>query len=45
YMKPDPKRPEVVLCSDLIGPEGYGELIGSSQRIDDPQLMFQRIKE
>ena len=45
YMKPDPKRPEVVLCSDLIAPEGYGEIIGSSQRIDDPQLMFQRIKE
>lgn len=45
YMKPDPKRPEVVLCSDLIAPEGYGEIIGSSQRIDDPELLAKRIAE
>lgn len=42
YMKPDPNRPEVVLCADLIAPEGYGEIIGGSQRIDDPELMEER---
>lgn len=45
YMKPDPKRPEVVLCADLIAPEGYGEIIGGSQRIDDPELLEQRFDE
>ncbi|NBI30525.1 asparagine--tRNA ligase [Chengkuizengella marina] len=45
YMKPDPERPEVVLCADLIAPEGYGEIIGGSQRIDDEQLMEQRFVE
>lgn len=41
-MKPDPERPEVVLCADLIAPEGYGEIIGGSQRIDDFELMEER---
>lgn len=45
YMKPDPTRPEVVLCADMIAPEGYGEIIGGSQRIDDPELMRERFKE
>ncbi|TLS53135.1 asparagine--tRNA ligase [Paenibacillus antri] len=45
YMKPDPDRPDVVLCADLIAPEGYGEIIGGSQRIDDPALMEQRFDE
>ncbi|KRE93043.1 asparagine--tRNA ligase [Paenibacillus sp. Soil766] len=45
YMKPDPSRPEVVLCADMIAPEGYGEIIGGSQRIDDPELMEKRFKE
>lgn len=45
YMKPDPSRPEVVLCADLIAPEGYGEIIGGSQRIDDPKLLEQRFAE
>lgn len=45
YMKPDPNRPEVVLCADLIAPEGYGEIIGGSQRIDDYDLLKQRIDE
>ncbi len=45
YMKPDPTRPDVVLCADLIAPEGYGEIIGGSQRIDDPALMEQRFDE
>lgn len=45
YMKPDPQRPEVVLCADLLAPEGYGEIIGGSQRIDDPTLLSQRFDE
>ncbi len=45
YMKPDPSRPEVVLCADMIAPEGYGEIIGGSQRIDDPQLLTERYHE
>jgi asparaginyl-tRNA synthetase len=45
YMKPDPNRPEVVLCADMIAPEGYGEIIGGSQRIDDPELMEARFAE
>ncbi len=45
YMKPDPSRPDVVLCADMIAPEGYGDIIGGSQRIDDPALMEQRFSE
>lgn len=45
YMKPDPERPEVVLCADMIAPEGYGEIIGGSQRIDDPALLEERFEE
>ena len=40
YMKPDPDRPEVVLAADLLAPEGYGEIIGGSQRIDDMDLLL-----
>jgi asparaginyl-tRNA synthetase len=42
YMKPVPGREEVVLCADLLAPEGYGEIIGGSQRIDDLELMKRR---
>ncbi|WP_429840890.1 asparagine--tRNA ligase [Brevibacillus sp. FIR094] len=45
YMKPHPERPEVVLCADMIAPEGYGEIIGGSQRIDDPELLEKRFAE
>jgi len=45
YMKPDPKRSEVALCADLLAPEGYGEIIGGGQRIDDYDLLVKRIKE
>ncbi len=45
YMQPDPERPEVVLCADLLAPEGYGEIIGGSQRIHDATLLEQRIQE
>ncbi|API90382.1 MULTISPECIES: asparagine--tRNA ligase [unclassified Virgibacillus] len=45
YMKPHPEREDVVLCADLIAPEGYGEIIGGSQRIDDLEMMEQRYEE
>jgi len=45
YMKPNPQRPDVVLCSDLLAPEGYGEIVGGSQRDDDYDSLVQRIKE
>ncbi|CAK6475439.1 asparagine--tRNA ligase [Peribacillus simplex] len=45
YMQPDPAREEVVLCADLIAPEGYGEIIGGSERIHDQELLEQRINE
>ena len=45
YMKADPERPEVVLGADLLAPEGYGEVIGGGQRLDDLALLEQRIKD
>lgn len=45
YMKPDPENHKLALNNDLLAPEGYGEIIGGSQRIDDLQLLEQRIKE
>ena len=45
YMKPYPQNPRVVLNDDLLAPEGYGEIIGGSQRIDDLNLLEQRIRE
>ncbi len=45
YMQPFPERPEIVLAADLLAPEGYGEIIGGSQRIHDLDLIEQRIKE
>ncbi|MEL3972674.1 asparagine--tRNA ligase [Rossellomorea oryzaecorticis] len=45
YMQPDPVRDDVVLCADLIAPEGYGEIIGGSERIHDAELMKKRIEE
>ncbi len=45
YMKPHPERPEVSLSVDLLAPEGYGEIIGGGERIDDLELLVQRIKE
>ncbi len=44
-MEPDPQRPEVALCADLLAPEGYGEIIGGSQRIHDAGLLERRIQE
>ncbi|MGP3608183.1 MULTISPECIES: asparagine--tRNA ligase [Anoxybacillaceae] len=45
YMQPDPNRPDVVLCADLIAPEGYGEIIGGSERIHDYHLLKERLEE
>ncbi len=45
YMKPDPDDPKVVLGADLLAPEGYGEIIGGGQRIDDLALLEKRIAE
>jgi asparaginyl-tRNA synthetase len=45
YMKPDPARPDLALCVDVLAPEGYGEIIGGGQRIDDHDLLLQRIEE
>ena len=45
YMKENPEDPRTVLCDDLLAPEGYGEIIGGSQREDDLELLERRIKE
>jgi len=45
YMEPDPNRPEVALCCDVLAPEGYGEIIGGSQRMSSYELLLQRIHE
>jgi asparaginyl-tRNA synthetase len=45
YKPKDPKDPKTALCFDMIAPEGYGELIGGSQRSLDVKEMTQRLKE
>jgi len=45
YMQPDPNDPKLVLNNDLLAPEGYGEIIGGSQRIDDYDLLKSRIEQ
>jgi len=45
YMEPDPQRPELALCVDVLAPEGYGEIIGGSQRMASHELLLQRIQE
>lgn len=45
YMKPHPERAELVLNNDMLAPEGYGEIIGGSQRNDDHDSLLQRIRE
>ena len=45
YMKPHPTRQDVVICADLIAPEGYGEIIGGSEREDDYEALLHEIKE
>ncbi len=45
YMKRDPQQPEFALAMDMLAPEGYGEIIGGSQREDDYDTLLQRIHE
>jgi len=45
YMEPDPQRPELALCVDVLAPEGYGEIIGGSQRMASHELLVQRIHQ
>jgi asparaginyl-tRNA synthetase len=45
YMEPDSQRSELALCVDVLAPEGYGEIIGGSQRIGDYNLLLKRIQE
>ncbi len=45
YMKRDPLDPERVLAADLIAPEGYGEIIGGSQRVDTEEELVSQLKE
>ena len=45
YMKSDPQQMDKALCVDVLAPEGYGEIIGGGQRLDDLDLLIQRIKD
>ena len=45
YHKPDPSKAEVTLSVDMLAPEGYGEITGGGQRIDDYDMLMARIRE
>lgn len=45
YMQPDSEDPSLALCMDMLAPEGYGEIIGGSQRIHDHELLLERLQE
>jgi asparaginyl-tRNA synthetase len=45
YMEPDPERADLALCVDVLAPEGYGEIIGGSQRMASYDLLLRRIHE
>lgn len=45
YMKRDPENEDLALCADLIAPEGYGEVIGGSEREDDFDTLVKRLEE
>ncbi|NPA90236.1 MAG: asparagine--tRNA ligase [Chloroflexi bacterium] len=45
YMEPEPGRPEVCRSADLLAPEGYGEIIGGSERMSDPDKLVESIKK
>jgi asparaginyl-tRNA synthetase len=45
YMQSDPQRPDLVLCMDVLAPEGYGEIIGGGQRIHEYEKLLSRIHE
>jgi asparaginyl-tRNA synthetase len=44
YMQPDPARPDLALCMDVLAPEGYGEIIGGGQRIHDLDVLRTRLR-
>ena len=44
YMKPDPDRPELSLSVDVLAPEGYGEIIGGGQRMDDYDSLLEQVR-
>ena len=45
YMEPEPDRPEVCRSADLLAPEGYGEIIGGSERMSDPAKLLAAIEK
>jgi asparaginyl-tRNA synthetase len=45
YMKRDPQNPALALAVDVLAPEGYGEIIGGSQREDDLDVLLERLRE
>ncbi len=45
YMKRDPEDDRLALCVDVLAPEGYGEIIGGSERADDLQYLLDQIKK
>jgi asparaginyl-tRNA synthetase len=45
YMEPDPDRPDLALCVDVLAPEGYGEIIGGSQRMASYDLLLKRSRQ
>lgn len=45
YMEPEPGRPEVCRSADLLAPEGYGEIIGGSERMSDPEQLLAAIRK
>ncbi|QQS45414.1 MAG: asparagine--tRNA ligase [Acidobacteriota bacterium] len=44
YMEPDPERPELALCVDVLAPEGYGEIIGGGERSSSLEYLLKQIK-
>jgi asparaginyl-tRNA synthetase len=45
YMESDPADPRLALCVDMLAPEGYGEIIGGSQRVADLDTLLARLEE
>jgi asparaginyl-tRNA synthetase len=45
YMEPDPERPELALCVDVLAPEGYGEIIGGGERASALEFLLNRLHE
>ncbi len=45
YMEADPDAPELALCVDMLAPEGYGEIVGGSQRVADLDVLLARLEE